>query len=197
MDTMNNNPILFCKFSNTFFNEFSGTFEIIIIEIKPDKYIPSMEFLDNSHCMTSKSEGAVNYDILLCRAYIEAVYILVEEYRDMSKTFFVQIVKKWWMGNKIFPEEKLSFFPLLSNEKVYFLLKIYWQIPDNIYWEWRVFNNLWTIYSFSCEKVGEKTEIIPRFTRNSGDYFLKVISFSIQLIQSRGCLDRNLVHHSM
>ncbi len=44
--------------------------------------------------MTSKSEGAVNHDISLCRAYIETVDVLMEEYGDMSKTFFVQIVKK-------------------------------------------------------------------------------------------------------
>ena len=53
-----------------------------------------MEFLDNSHRMTSKSEGAVDHDISLCSDDIEAIDILMKEYGDMSETFFVQIVKK-------------------------------------------------------------------------------------------------------
>ena len=57
-----------------------------------------MKFLDNSYRMTSKSEGAVNHDILLCRAYIEAVYVLVIEHRNMSKTFFVQNCQKVMNG---------------------------------------------------------------------------------------------------
>ncbi len=140
------------KFSNTFFYDFSGTFEVVIIEIKPDKYISWVESLNNPHCVTPKSEGAVNHDILLCRAQIQAVNVLMEEYRNMSKTFFVQIVKKWWMGNKIFPFVKLFFFPLLSTKKVYFIEKIYWQISNNIREKWRVFNIFWTIKYFFVKK---------------------------------------------
>lgn len=44
--------------------------------------------------MTSESEGAVDHNISLCSADIETIYVLMEEYGDMSKTFFVQIVKK-------------------------------------------------------------------------------------------------------
>lgn len=84
----------FDSVSNAFFDYFPSTFEIVVIEIKSDKYISSVQFLDNSDCMTPESEGAVNHDILLCRAYTETVDVLVKEHRNMSKTFFVQIVKK-------------------------------------------------------------------------------------------------------
>lgn len=94
MDSVNGDSRFFCKCSNTLFYDFSSTFEIVIIEIKPDEDISFMEFLNNSHSMSTKSEGAVNHDISLCSANIEAIDVLMEEYGDMSKTFFVQIVKK-------------------------------------------------------------------------------------------------------
>ncbi len=42
MDTVNGNSCFFCELSNTFFDDFSGTFEVVIIEIKPDKHISLM-----------------------------------------------------------------------------------------------------------------------------------------------------------
>lgn len=73
---------------------FSGTFEIVIIEIKPDKRISNMKFLYDSDSVTPKSESTINHNIPLSRAQIEAVYVLMEEYRNMSKTFFVQNCQK-------------------------------------------------------------------------------------------------------
>ena len=132
-----------------------------------------MEFLNNSYCMAPESEGTINHDILPCIAYIEAIYVLMEEYRDMSKTFFVQIVKKWWMGNEILPREKLFFFPLLSNEKVCFFLKIPWQILNNIYWKWGVFNNLWTIRYFFRKNMSKSGKSFdnPLFTQTKSFAF--------------------------
>lgn len=91
---MKSDATFFRKFANTLLDGFFGAFEIIVIEIESDKNISLVEFLDDTYCMTPKSEGAVNHNIPSSRAQIEAVYILMEEYRDMSKTFFVQIVKK-------------------------------------------------------------------------------------------------------
>lgn len=94
MDAVNSDPCVSCKRSDTFFDGFSGALEVVVIEIEPDEYIPFVKFLDDSYGMASESEGAVDHDIPLCSAQIEAVYILVEEYWNMSETFFVQIVKK-------------------------------------------------------------------------------------------------------
>lgn len=94
MEEMESNSIISCEYSDILLDCLFGAFEIVVIEIKSDKNISSMEFLDNSHRMTPESEGAIDHDIPSSRAQIEAVDILVVEYRDMSKTFFVQIVKK-------------------------------------------------------------------------------------------------------
>ncbi|NCP76918.1 hypothetical protein GW830_02125 [bacterium] len=94
MDAMDSNSIVSCKTSNTFFNGFFGATQIVIIEVKPDEYISSMKFFYNSYSMSSKSEGAINHDISLCSAQIETINIFMEKYRNMSETFFVQIVKK-------------------------------------------------------------------------------------------------------
>lgn len=94
MEEMKCDSMFFCKCPNILFDMLFGTFQIVIIEIKSDKDISFVEFLYNPDCMTSESEGAINHDILLCRAQIETIDVLMEEYWDMSKTFFVQIVKK-------------------------------------------------------------------------------------------------------
>ena len=91
---MNGNVFLFQSVSNTFFDIFPSVFEVVVVEIEPDKQVSVVQFLDDFRGVTSESERAVHYDISLCGAYIETFYILMEEYRNMSKTFFVQIVKK-------------------------------------------------------------------------------------------------------
>ena len=87
-------PILFSKYSNTLFYDGPSVLQVVIIEIESDKNVPFVQFLNNSYGMTPESEGAVDHYIPLCRAQIETVDILMEEHGNMSKTFFVQIVKK-------------------------------------------------------------------------------------------------------
>lgn len=94
MDAMDVDPRVSCKFSDIFFDRSSGALEIIVIKIESDKNIPFVKSLDDSYRMTPESEGAVDHDIPLCSAQIETIDVLMEEYRNMSKTSFVQIVKK-------------------------------------------------------------------------------------------------------
>ncbi len=94
MEEMECYTILLCKYSNTLFYNGPSVCQVIVIEIEPDKNIPFVQFLNNSYGMTPESEGAVNHYIPLRRGQIETIDILMEEHRNMSKTFFVQIVKK-------------------------------------------------------------------------------------------------------
>lgn len=94
VEEMEGDSMVSRKLPDIFFDMLFGAFEIVVIEIEPDKDVSLMKFLDDSHSMTSEPEGAVDHDIPLSRAQIEAVYVLVVEHRNMSKTFFVQNVKK-------------------------------------------------------------------------------------------------------
>lgn len=117
MKEMNDDSIFSSKCSDTFFYGVSRALKIVIIEVETDENVSLMKFLDDSDCMSGEPECTINHNISLCRAQIEGIYVLVVEYRNMSKTFLVQIVKKWWRGKKYFLTGEIILFSSIVKRK--------------------------------------------------------------------------------